>query len=145
MESFFEITVDRAGDTLTITFAGEIDFSAERALDAVLGSLPAGAAVVVDISGVTFMDLAGLRFLLALSSPHPQGVQAARRRRLAAPAPAFRSPRRRTRCGSRARAHRLRPGRRDPGDFGPGPHSPVSSAARRPPGACETTSRARPL
>ncbi|MFF3429443.1 STAS domain-containing protein [Streptomyces sp. NPDC002602] len=35
-------------------------------LDRILGTLPAPAVVVLDLTGVTFMDLAGLRFLVRL-------------------------------------------------------------------------------
>lgn len=66
MESFFEITVERTGDTVLITPVGEIDIAAKADLDAVLASLPDGCAVVVDMSAVSFMELTGLRFLLDL-------------------------------------------------------------------------------
>ncbi|MEV6686565.1 STAS domain-containing protein [Streptomyces sp. NPDC051130] len=66
MENFFEITVERNGDTVLITPAGEIDLAAEAELEAVLDSVPDRGAVVLDMSAVTFMDLTGLYFLLDL-------------------------------------------------------------------------------
>ncbi|MEU6890330.1 STAS domain-containing protein [Streptomyces sp. NPDC046557] len=63
----FEITVERtAQGSVRIRPAGEIDQTSRVDLEAVLASLPAGAPVVLDMSGVPFMDLVGLRFLLGL-------------------------------------------------------------------------------
>ncbi|GHB51174.1 hypothetical protein GCM10010347_21150 [Streptomyces cirratus] len=66
MEAIFEITVERTGDTVLVTPAGEIDLAVEAELAAVLDSLPDQGAVILDMSAVTFMDLTGLRFLLDL-------------------------------------------------------------------------------
>ncbi|MFE2525933.1 STAS domain-containing protein [Streptomyces sp. NPDC059382] len=62
----FEVTAVLAGGTVVITARGEIDLGALDGLDRILGTLPDTAAVVLDLAGVTFMDLAGLRFLVRL-------------------------------------------------------------------------------
>ncbi|MGI5447091.1 STAS domain-containing protein [Streptomyces sp. CA-243310] len=62
----FEVTAVLAGGTVVITACGEIDLGALEGLDRILGTLPTPAAVVLDLAGVTFMDLAGLRFLVRL-------------------------------------------------------------------------------
>ncbi|MGW7103429.1 STAS domain-containing protein [Streptomyces sp. NPDC054838] len=67
MDSFFEISVERTGpDAVRISPVGEIDHTAQADLEAVLATLPGGAAVVLDMSRVSFMDLTGLQFLLDL-------------------------------------------------------------------------------
>ncbi|MDJ0385610.1 STAS domain-containing protein [Streptomyces sp. G-G2] len=66
MDSFFEITVVPAGGDVLVTPAGEIDMDVEAELDFVRTLLPPRAAVVLDMSGVPFMDVTGLHFFLDL-------------------------------------------------------------------------------
>lgn len=66
MACFFEITVEHIGTSVLILPCGEIDLSAEGDLRRVVENLPACEAVVLDMSGVSFMDVAGLHFLLGL-------------------------------------------------------------------------------
>ncbi|MFG3350226.1 STAS domain-containing protein [Streptomyces sp. NPDC048018] len=53
--------------TVTLILSGEIDLSSRDALDAATRvTPPAGAALCLDMSAVTFMDSSGLNFLLIL-------------------------------------------------------------------------------
>ena len=61
------ITVTRRDDALTITLSGEIDHHGARIMmeqldDAIAQRLP--ARLVLDLSGVTFMDSSGIAVLL---------------------------------------------------------------------------------
>src|SRR5918996_4134253 len=90
MSPDYRLEVDRAGDTAVATLAGELDMAATFRLEPELERLTRGAGVdtlVLDVSGVEFMDSAalglliqtqqrlqgeGIRFLLA--NP-PAGIQ----------------------------------------------------------------------
>lgn len=67
--SFGELTVraDRDGGVVTIRLAGELDIATAARVEAELEQAEAGDArsIVVDLSGLTFMDSTGLRLLLA--------------------------------------------------------------------------------
>ena len=62
-----DVRSEARGTSLTITLAGEIDLATvarlERALSAALGLAP--EIVVIDLSGVTFVDSTGVHRLLA--------------------------------------------------------------------------------
>jgi anti-sigma B factor antagonist len=61
-------TVDRTGTTAVGVLAGEIDLASIDALEAAIGAIEQEAAegddVVLDMSGVTFLDSSGLRVLV---------------------------------------------------------------------------------
>ncbi|WP_162941828.1 STAS domain-containing protein [Desertimonas flava] len=56
---------DRAGGGFTL--AGELDAFGASLADGVLGGLPSGLDGHLDVSGLTFVDSAGLRVLVRLS------------------------------------------------------------------------------
>ncbi|MCY0937568.1 STAS domain-containing protein [Streptomyces sp. H34-S4] len=67
MDPVFEMTVTPVGDTLLVAPASDMDHSADADLQRVLHLLrDPGRTVGVDMSGVSFMDLTGLRFLVDL-------------------------------------------------------------------------------
>lgn len=60
------LTVQESADGWTV--AGEIDASTAPALDEAIRHLPIGkGAVVLDLSGVSFIDSSGLRVLISLA------------------------------------------------------------------------------
>jgi anti-anti-sigma factor len=63
----FDARSDRDGDVLTITLVGELDIgtagAAQRALDE--AEATDAGVIVVDLSGLTFMDSTGIRLLLS--------------------------------------------------------------------------------
>jgi anti-sigma B factor antagonist len=62
----FRHTVTDEGDHTLLTLSGDLDFAAHADLEAQLVSLvETGRAVVVDCSGITFLDSMGLRALVA--------------------------------------------------------------------------------
>lgn len=66
MESF-SCQVYEAGDTVVVAVAGDIDLStAGRLAGTATPQLTPGARVVLDCSGITFMDSSGLSTLLRL-------------------------------------------------------------------------------
>jgi anti-sigma B factor antagonist len=66
--TFGELTVraDRQGDVLTLHLAGEIDLATVDRVEAELEQAEASDArsIVLDLSGLTFMDSTGVRLLL---------------------------------------------------------------------------------
>lgn len=61
----FRATVTDRGDHVLLTLVGDVDLSANTALTAQLTTLVAvGHAVLVDCSGVTFLDSMGLSALI---------------------------------------------------------------------------------
>jgi stage II sporulation protein AA (anti-sigma F factor antagonist) len=61
----FGHTVTDHGDHVRLALAGDVDFAAHAALtDQIATLLGAGRGVVVDCSGVTFLDSMGLRALV---------------------------------------------------------------------------------
>jgi anti-sigma B factor antagonist len=67
----FETSI--AGRTAVIALSGELDLAGAAALEDELGRLEPGPldAIVLDLSGVTFMDSSGLR-LIAVASQRAQ-------------------------------------------------------------------------
>jgi anti-anti-sigma factor len=66
----FSVTVGRSGDTVTVSVAGELDVAAVPVLGAHLDALEAdtaGAAVVLDLSALTFLDSSGVALLIAVA------------------------------------------------------------------------------
>src|SRR5215217_6889228 len=60
------IRIDQHGDSLAVRAAGELDIASAPALeDSLLHALESGASsIVLDLTGVTFIDPTGLRVLL---------------------------------------------------------------------------------
>ena len=67
--TFGELTVSerRDGDTVTLLLAGELDIATAGRVEALLTGAEAGDArqIVLDLSGLTFMDSTGVRLVLA--------------------------------------------------------------------------------
>ena len=62
----FELTVERYGQDVVVKLAGEFDVACEEYFEAALGPLEEpGSSVVVDLSGLSFMDSTGLNQLIA--------------------------------------------------------------------------------
>lgn len=72
-----QIQVDRTTDTVTVVATGEVDLRTCGELEAGLDdALATGAGpVVLDLSGITFIDSTGLRVLIVA---HQQGIDRAR-------------------------------------------------------------------
>ena len=64
---YFSVAVDRSGERTVLHLEGELDLGSSPQLEAAIARvLQAGtAAVVVDVRGLRFVDMAGLRVLLA--------------------------------------------------------------------------------
>ncbi|MBT2446219.1 STAS domain-containing protein [Streptomyces sp. ISL-43] len=62
----FESTVEAIGGAAVVTLEGDVDSAVQSDLNLLVDSLPARAAVVLDMRGVSFMDLTGLHFVLTL-------------------------------------------------------------------------------
>jgi anti-anti-sigma factor len=61
----FELGVEQEGNTLHLRFAGEFDRACVGRVEAALGRISAALTrVVLDLRGLTFLDLAGLRTIL---------------------------------------------------------------------------------
>jgi anti-anti-sigma factor len=61
----FEIDPQQYGDTVLLRLSGEFDLAGEALFDHALTGLPQTARkIVVDLSGLTFIDSSGLRALL---------------------------------------------------------------------------------
>ncbi|MDJ0386200.1 STAS domain-containing protein [Streptomyces sp. G-G2] len=73
MTSSFSATATPVDDTVLIIAAGEMDADVTPDLDLILRALPAGTAVVLDMTAVTFMDIDGLRLVLSLRD-RPDGL-----------------------------------------------------------------------
>jgi anti-anti-sigma factor len=66
----FSVTVGRSRDTVTVGVAGELDVASAPLLAAHLDALeadPAGAAVVLDLSALTFLDSSGVALLIGVA------------------------------------------------------------------------------
>jgi anti-anti-sigma factor len=65
----FEIDTELTGDTARLTLAGELDMAtAPRLEEAVAGVLARGARrLIVDLSGLAFVDSSGLRLFIAMN------------------------------------------------------------------------------
>jgi anti-sigma B factor antagonist len=65
----FEIHTELTGDAARLTLAGELDMAtAPRLEEAVAGVLAKGARdVIVDLSGLAFVDSSGLRLFITLN------------------------------------------------------------------------------
>jgi anti-anti-sigma factor len=69
----FRLSIGRAGGTLTVTVAGEVDLATTDRLRDCAGSVLAGMGgndpaqrMVIQVSGVSFIDASGLGALVAL-------------------------------------------------------------------------------
>jgi anti-anti-sigma factor len=63
----FEIESDQHGETVFLRLRGEFDLAGEQHFDSTVDRLALGAKIlVVDLSGLTFIDSSGLRSLLRL-------------------------------------------------------------------------------
>jgi anti-sigma B factor antagonist len=61
----FAVSLERAGDSLLVKVAGDLDLSTAGHLARVIEcECPRDAALVIDLSEVAFLDCAGLRVLL---------------------------------------------------------------------------------
>ncbi|MCD0480887.1 STAS domain-containing protein [Streptacidiphilus sp. ASG 303] len=60
------VVMEQDRDETVIAVQGEIDVDTRPTLSRTAASLPGGAAVRLDLSRVTFMDAAGLHFMLDL-------------------------------------------------------------------------------
>jgi len=60
-----DISVKTDGGKTFMTVTGRVDTTTAPDLDAALGKITGATALVLDISGVTYMSSAGLRSLLA--------------------------------------------------------------------------------
>ena len=58
------VDVSHTDGVTLVVLAGEVDLAAEAALNRVFEEVDAGRRIVVDCSGVLFMDSTGLRLLL---------------------------------------------------------------------------------
>ncbi|MDB1087776.1 STAS domain-containing protein [Streptomyces sp. ACA25] len=64
-----QVRTSLRGSTAVIAVRGEIDYGSAPVLDQALEGLPTGAdSVLLDMAGVTFMDVAGLHFLQRLNA-----------------------------------------------------------------------------
>jgi len=63
----FTLEPERDGDTVFVRLGGEFDLAAERYFEHTAGALgQAAQKIVVDLSGLTFIDSSGMRALLRL-------------------------------------------------------------------------------
>lgn len=73
----FEVAATRAGPELRITLKGELDLACAPVLLARVlpyaDSAAEHASVVIDTAGLTFVDVAGIRALVAVSDRFAQG------------------------------------------------------------------------
>jgi anti-anti-sigma factor len=64
-DEFFSATVDVDGDVVRVTIAGELDLvTAPEANEVVHAHARPGALVVLDLTGLTFLDSSGLQLLV---------------------------------------------------------------------------------
>jgi anti-sigma B factor antagonist len=70
MTSPFEVTIEEQGGTVLVRLAGELDISTATRLEEDLKRLEADgpALLVIDLSGLDFMDSTGLRLLIGADS-----------------------------------------------------------------------------
>ena len=71
------LSVQTLGSEILVTASGEFDLASSPAVDAMFAETVTDTCrrVVVDVSGVTFLDAAGLRALRAGSSAGDEGVE----------------------------------------------------------------------
>lgn len=69
------IDIEHGDDGAVLVAAGEIDLASAPQLEADLGSCLTAGPVIVDLTGVSFMDSTGLRVLLAA---HEQAAESDR-------------------------------------------------------------------
>ena len=71
MTSPFDLTIKEQGTTVLVTLHGELDISTAARLEEDLRRIEADgpALLVIDLSGLEFMDSTGLRLLIAAAGP----------------------------------------------------------------------------
>jgi len=71
------LSVETRGSEIFVTAVGEVDLAAAPAVDAMFAGAVTGTyrRVVIDVSGVTFLDAAGLRALRAGPTADDEGVE----------------------------------------------------------------------
>lgn len=64
--AYFSVAAGRDGETLCLTLAGELDWAVITRVEEALAEAWSAAVdrVVIDLSGLTFLDLAGLKTIL---------------------------------------------------------------------------------
>jgi anti-anti-sigma factor len=66
--SDFSLSVSAAGPVVTVVIAGEVDLAeADRVWDELSPLITSGSTMLMDTSGVVFLDSSGLRSLLRLA------------------------------------------------------------------------------
>ena len=70
MSSPFDVTISEQGDSVHVSLQGELDISSAPRLQDDLARVEAGepATIVLDLSGLDFMDSTGLRLLIGADS-----------------------------------------------------------------------------
>ena len=70
MSSPFDVTISEQGDSVHVSLSGELDISSAPRLQDDLARVEAGepATIVLDLSGLDFMDSTGLRLLIGADS-----------------------------------------------------------------------------
>ena len=70
MSSPFDVTIQEQGDAVRVSLSGELDISSAPRLQDDLARVEAGepATIVLDLSGLDFMDSTGLRLLIGADS-----------------------------------------------------------------------------
>src|SRR3954447_22572855 len=70
MSSPFDLTITEQGDTVHFSLSGELDISSAPRLQDDLARVEAGEpeTIVLDLSGLDFMDSTGLRLLIGADS-----------------------------------------------------------------------------
>jgi anti-sigma B factor antagonist len=70
MRSPFDVTITEQGDTVRVSLKGELDISSAPRLEDDLSRIEADepATIVLDLSGLDFMDSTGLRLLIGADS-----------------------------------------------------------------------------
>jgi anti-anti-sigma factor len=60
----FRVEVERQGEALVVRPVGELDLATVSELDRAIGDAGAAPLLVLDLSGLEFLDTSGMRFLL---------------------------------------------------------------------------------
>jgi anti-anti-sigma factor len=68
MTATLEVVVSPAGVTVTVALRGELDISTTAQLEASLPPVPPGARCVIDLTGLEFMDSAGIHSFMRLDT-----------------------------------------------------------------------------
>jgi anti-sigma B factor antagonist len=66
------LTTTRVGDVVVVAAEGELDFVSAPELRAALEAVSDGKRVVLDLSGLSFMDSSGLGVLVSLRQRQPE-------------------------------------------------------------------------